>query len=264
MRYELIGCGLHGHVVVGTDATELRPQDAVFVREYDGMRWFRCLRCDSWSQLDPTPGPAGTYPPGRDEIVVPLRGRPLRDRYVLRFIAVDRTLRFLVLAPIAAAIFLFTGDRARLHGDYTRILAALQSSFGVPVNNVGTSALNRLFALSTSELYLAGAALSAYAAVLFAEAVGLWFARRWAEYLTFLETGVFVPFEVYELTRSTTTLKVLALVINLAVLSYLLVRKRLFGVRGGGPADRAEREADSGWAALERATPGLRASAPPK
>ena len=46
-----------------------------------------------------------------------------------------------------------------------------------------------------------------------------------------------------------------ALVINLAVAAYLLYAKRLFGVRGGGRAERAEREADTGWTAIERATP---------
>jgi hypothetical protein len=50
---------------------------------------------------------------------------------------------------------------------------------------------------------------------------------------------------------------VLTLVINLAVVAYLLVSKRLFGLRGGGQAERSEREADTGWAALERATPYL-------
>jgi hypothetical protein len=47
---------------------------------------------------------------------------------------------------------------------------------------------------------------------------------------------------------------VLTLVINLAIVLYLLISKRLFGLRGGGSADRAETEADTGWRALERET----------
>jgi hypothetical protein len=46
------------------------------------------------------------------------------------------------------------------------------------------------------------------------------------------------------------------------LVGYLLYAHRLFGVRGGGRADRAEREADTGWSALRRATPWLVAAAP--
>ena len=49
--------------------------------------------------------------------------------------------------------------------------------------------------------------------------------------------------------------EVLALVINLAILAYLLFVKRLFGLRGGGKAERADHEEDTGWAPIERATP---------
>jgi len=54
-------------------------------------------------------------------------------------------------------------------------------------------------------------------------------------------------------------LKIITLIINLAIVVYLLVSKRLFGLRGGGRAERAEREADVGWDAIERATPRPRA-----
>lgn len=66
---------------------------------------------------------------------------------------------------------------------------------------------------------------------------------------------IFVPYEVYELTRGISALKVLALVINLAIVAYLLVARRLFGLRGGGKAERAEHDRDTGWAAIKRATP---------
>jgi len=48
-----------------------------------------------------------------------------------------------------------------------------------------------------------------------------------------------------------------ALIINLAVVIYLLLAKRLFGLRGGHRAERARRERSSGWGAIERATPGV-------
>ena len=48
------------------------------------------MRCDSWLALTPPDHPTRKYPPARDEITLPLRGKPLRDRYVLRLIALDR------------------------------------------------------------------------------------------------------------------------------------------------------------------------------
>ena len=70
-----------------------------------------------------------------------------------------------------------------------------------------------------------------------------------------MATIVFIPYEIDELIKGITALKVVAFIINVAVAVYLLYAKRLFGVRGGGRAEKAEREADTGWTAIERATP---------
>jgi uncharacterized membrane protein (DUF2068 family) len=262
LRYELIGCGLHGHELLGTDAAALRPEDGLFAREAAGLRWYRCLRCDSWVALAPPERPATKWPPRREDVVPPLRGRPLRDRYVLRLIALDRALHFLVLTALAVAIFLFAHNKAMLDAEFTRILKDLQGGLGGPVASSGHGIVHdlwRLFAVSTGSLYLVGAGAAVYAAMEGTEAIGLWQGRRWAEYLTFAATVIFVPYEIWELTRSTSALKILTLVINLAIVLYLLISKRLFGVRGGGSAERAERESDTGWEAIERVTPALAA-----
>jgi uncharacterized membrane protein (DUF2068 family) len=258
LRYELIGCGLHGHELLGTDAAELRDGDHLFARQSGGLRWYRCLRCDSWVVLSLPGRPARRYPPSREEVTLPLRGRPLRDRYVLRLIAIDRVLHFLVLSALAAAVFLFASHKAALNADFTRILHDLQGGLGGPMSGSRLGIvhdLQRLFAVQLKNLYLLGVAIAAYAALEGVEAVGLWLGRRWAEYLTFVATVVFVPYEIYELTKSVTALKVLALVINVAIVAYLLFSKRLFGLRGGGRAERAEYDADVGWPAIELATP---------
>ena len=260
LRYELIDCGLHGHEILGMDAAELRAEDEIFARESGGLRWYRCMRCDSWLALPPPGHPVRKYPPARAEIALPLRGKPLRDRYVLRLIALDRLLHFLVLSALAAAVLLFAGDRAALNAEFTRILNDLQGGVGGPTTNSNHGIVHDLQYLLTvriQNLYLAGAAIAAYALLEGIEAIGLWFARRWAEYLTFVATIVFVPYEIHELLppKTVTALKVLALVINLAIAVYLLYAKRLFGLHGGGKAERAERAADTGWPAIERSTP---------
>ena len=71
-----------------------------------------------------------------------------------------------------------------------------------------------------------------------------------------------MPYEVDELIKGVTALKLVAFVINLAVAAYLLFAKRLFGLRGGGKAERAEHDADTGWTAVERATPVSKAPSP--
>src|SRR5690349_3861075 len=78
LRYELIGCGLHGHELLGTDVAHVRHEDALVLRvDADGLRWYRCLRCDSWLPLPPPVHPERDYLPARDEITLPLRGKAL-------------------------------------------------------------------------------------------------------------------------------------------------------------------------------------------
>ncbi|HLX51133.1 MAG TPA: DUF2127 domain-containing protein [Streptosporangiaceae bacterium] len=258
LRYELIGCGLHGHELLGTDAAGLRPEDALFARDSGGLRWYRCMRCDSWLPLLPPEQPARKYPPSRDEIALPLRGRPLRDRYVLRLIAIDRIVHFLALSALAAVVLLFANNRATLSQDFTKIIKDLQGGVGGPVTTSKHGIVHDIqtfFTFSIRSLDLIGVAIAAYAVLEGVEAIGLWLGKRWAEYLTFVATVVFIPFEVYELTGTISWLKIVALVINVAIAVYLLLAKRLFGLRGGGKAERAEHDADSGWPAIERATP---------
>ena len=51
-------------------------------------------------------------------------------------------------------------------------------------------------------------------------------------------------------------LKILALVINLVIVVYLLTAKRLFRLRGGGKAERAQKASDTGWQATSAQHPG--------
>jgi uncharacterized membrane protein (DUF2068 family) len=257
LHYELLVCGISGHELVGTDAAELRPQDQVLAVDAEGVRWHRCLRCDSWLPLPrPTAPERETLPP-RDELELPLRGRPLRDKIVLRAIAIDRGLHFVVLGLLGLAILLFASRQTQLRDTFYKVAADLS---GGPVqrDKVGlVGELNKLFSLRSSTLHLAGLGVLGYALLEGVEAVGLWWQKRWAEYLTLIATAVFIPLEVYEIVHKGSPLKVIALIVNVAIVAYLLVAKRLFGIRGGAAAEHAARERDMGWEALERATPWL-------
>ncbi|HYG33815.1 MAG TPA: DUF2127 domain-containing protein [Clostridia bacterium] len=60
-----------------------------------------------------------------------------------------------------------------------------------------------------------------YAVARFVEAYGLWHQRAWAEWLAVVSGGIYLFAEIYELARGVTALKVVALIINLAVVAYL-------------------------------------------
>jgi uncharacterized membrane protein (DUF2068 family) len=262
-HWELIACGVAGHEVVGTDAARLRPEDALFAEERDGLRWYRCLRCDSWLPLPPPASPMRETPPAREEIALPPRGKALRDKIVLRVIAVDRAFHVLVLAALAVALFLFASHQLRVRHLVYRIVNAVEGTSGNPTRYHHGGLLHSLLhvlELRSSTLYWVAAAAAAYALLEAVEAVGLWLQRRWAEYLTFVATCLFLPYEAWELTRTVSAFKVVALVVNLAIAVYLLFAKRLFGLRGGGAADAEERARDVGWPALERTAPSAQAA----
>ena len=76
--------------------------------------------------------------------------------------------------------------------------------------------------LSSSRLWmLAGLALT-YSCVRFIEAYGLWRNRPWAKWLAALSGAIYVPFELYELYLGVNAVKVAALILNIAVVAYMV------------------------------------------
>ena len=80
--------------------------------------------------------------------------------------------------------------------------------------------------LSDSRLKLIGIVALLYAGLFAVEGIGLWKAKRWAEYLTIIATTSFVPFEVYELIRHASWQRAATLGINLLVVGYLVWKVR--------------------------------------
>ena len=259
LHYELIVCGMQGHELVGTDVAEIRPEDELVAFERDGVRWHRCLRCDSWLPLPAPENPVRQHPPAREEIELPLRGKALRDKIVLRAIAIDRAFHFVILAALAVVIFFFAANSAHLREPVFKALADLQSGLGRPsgTHHGIVYELHRLFSVNSGTLVKIGFVVSAYAVIEGVEAVGLWYQKRWAEYLTFIATTGLLPLELYELSQKFSPFKIITLIINIAVVAYLLWAKRLFGIRGGAKAEEEERARSTGWDAIETATPEL-------
>ena len=70
-----------------------------------------------------------------------------------------------------------------------------------------------------------------YSALRFSEAYGLWRGKAWAEWLAAISGAIYVPFEVVELVKRVTTLRIASLLVNLVVVGYMLwlLRRRSQG-----------------------------------
>jgi uncharacterized membrane protein (DUF2068 family) len=84
--------------------------------------------------------------------------------------------------------------------------------------------LDKVLNLSPKTLEFSGLAAALYAGITTVEAVGLWYEKAWAEVLVIAVVGISIPFEVLELIRGISILKLLVFLINLAVLWYLINR----------------------------------------
>ncbi|HKN50646.1 MAG TPA: DUF2127 domain-containing protein, partial [Actinomycetota bacterium] len=99
-----------------------------------------------------------------------------------------------------------------------------------PTRSFADRELRHLLTVRSGSLRVVAFTAAVYCVLEGTEAVGLWKERRWAEYLTAVATAGFLPFEIIELSKKVSSLKVATLVINLAILVYLIWAKRLFGV----------------------------------
>lgn len=63
-----------------------------------------------------------------------------------------------------------------------------------------------------------------YALLFYTEGVGLFFDRRWAEYMTIVTTAALIPFEIFEIHRRETWPKVGVLIGNVLIVIYLAWR----------------------------------------
>jgi uncharacterized membrane protein (DUF2068 family) len=65
-----------------------------------------------------------------------------------------------------------------------------------------------------------------YATLFLIEGTGLALRQRWAEYITIISTSSLIPIEVYEIVKHYSVLKIAFLVINIAVVVYLIYELR--------------------------------------
>ena len=231
MDWSLLGCGRGGHVTYAPDEPALRRRMTASTPA--GEAW-RCLRCGTFVTGPPGgSGPADAAPPVR-------RGKELRSVLILRIFSVERFLRALVFGAAAFGVWQFRDSRTSLQQDFNRDLPAVRSLYEDLGFNFSHSKLIGLvqhaLKLDSRTLSYLAIGLAAYAVIEVIEGTGLWLAKRWGEYFAMVATSVFLPYEIYDLTAKVSALRVATFLVNLALVAYLVITKRLFGVRGGKKA----------------------------
>ncbi len=240
MDWSLLGCGRSGHVTYAPAEPELRER--LSAPTADGLAW-RCLRCATF-----VPGPAAASGPAADA-PEPRRDKELRSTLILRIFAIERFLRAVVFAILAYGVWQYRQSRLSIEAAFDRKLPVIRALFRELGFNINHSKLvgliQRAFTLSPRILDYLVIGLVVYVLIELIEGVGLWLVKRWGEYFAMVATSVFLPYEIYDLTAKITATRVLFFLVNLALVLYLVITKRLFGVRGGKHAYEARLRSES-------------------
>jgi uncharacterized membrane protein (DUF2068 family) len=156
--------------------------------------------------------------------VVPAKSRPhSHGGGALLVIAIFKFVKGALLLALAL------GALSLLHKDVASEVEHWLDQLRIdPDNKFIGMLLTRLQLVHTKELKELSALGAAYAALFLTEGTGLLFRKRWAEWLTIVATSSLMPIEVYELVKEFTGVRLLALLINAAVVLYLiyLVRQK--------------------------------------
>jgi len=140
---------------------------------------------------------------------------------VLRLIAVFKLLKASILIAVGVGAFkLLHKDVADAVEHWVELLRL------DPNNHFIDAALEKASDISPGRIKELGLGSMVYAGLFLTEGIGLWLEKRWAEWLTVIITSSLVPIEIYEIHRHPTPVKIAALLINLAIVAYLVYRIR--------------------------------------
>ena len=142
----------------------------------------------------------------------------------------DKGLLALALFKWFKSLVLFlvgVGFLKLMHHDIEADVQALVNDLRVdPDNRYLGALLTKLNLLDDKKIEALSGLTFAYSALFLVEGTGLFFEKRWAEYLTIVATVSFIPVEIYELLKAPSLLKCAALVINVAIAVFLVVKVR--------------------------------------
>lgn len=143
-------------------------------------------------------------------------GKKKRNRW-LELIALYKLLQAALLVAVGV------GALRLLHKDVADVLYNIAKSLRMnPEGHLVGILLDKASLIDDRRLHQISLFLFGYAGLGIIEGLGLMFEKVWAEYFTSLITASFLPIEIFELMHRITWIRVTLLVVNLAVLAYLV------------------------------------------
>jgi uncharacterized membrane protein (DUF2068 family) len=114
-----------------------------------------------------------------------------------------------------------------LHRDVAVVIANWVDLLRIdPQNHYLRRLLEKVANVDDKKLRELSAGTFFYSALFLCEGVGLALRKRWAEYLTIISTASLMPIEILEICKKPSAAKVVLLVVNLAVVVYLVFQLR--------------------------------------
>jgi uncharacterized membrane protein (DUF2068 family) len=150
---------------------------------------------------------------------------------------VDRGVQLIAAFKLTGAVLLSIVGAGAMHlvqNDAVTVATELIDRFGGDLNGAtARELLTRVAGVSTTRFEQVGAGAFLYAAMLVTQGIGLLRGKAWAEWLTVLVTASFIPLELWEISRGATVFKLALLVVNSAIVVYLVqhLRKKARAVR---------------------------------
>jgi uncharacterized membrane protein (DUF2068 family) len=86
------------------------------------------------------------------------------------------------------------------------------------------SLLEKLAGVNKNQLMAMSGGAFLYSGLQLTEGIGLWFEKRWAEFLTAIATTLLIPLEIYEIYERFTWVRIVILIVNIFVVWYLVTR----------------------------------------
>jgi uncharacterized membrane protein (DUF2068 family) len=127
----------------------------------------------------------------------------------------------------ALLIVLAFGVLKLLHRDVGEVVEDFANKLRVdPDNRYLGALLAKLNLLDDRKLEALSGLTFAYSALFLTEGTGLFFEKRWAEFLTIIATASFIPLELYELFKNPSVMKSFFLALNAVIIVYLVVTLR--------------------------------------
>lgn len=154
-----------------------------------------------------------------DSAGLPSKPGMLRDgrHRGLVVIALYKFVKMAACVLLAAAAFDLVRPEVAIHFEHW-----LESLTWATRQGIVMRSIDWLLGLGPKQFRIFGAAAAVYAALYAVQGFGLWFSKRWAEYLVVIETCLLLPFESWELLHRFSVFKLAVLVANVVVVVYLI------------------------------------------